>query len=70
MEKARAKSHQSVKEPLCPYIEPQVRVEVRDGNTEPQVKYIPQDNKRLNKHRQLKQASLEKRLAKQVRNNQ
>jgi hypothetical protein len=49
----------------CPYIEQQVRVVVKDGNTAPQVRYIPQDQARLDKHKQLKQVSLQKRKQRQ-----
>jgi hypothetical protein len=49
------------KEQLCLYNEQQVLVVEKGGSMAPQVRYILQDQARLNKHRQLKQASLERR---------
>jgi hypothetical protein len=54
-----------VKNNSCQYTEQLVRVVVKGGSTEPQVRYIQQDQARLDKHRQLKQRSLEQRKQRQ-----
>jgi hypothetical protein len=49
----------------CPYTEQLVRVVEKAGSMEIRERYIQQDSKRLNKHKQLKQASLLRRKQRQ-----
>jgi hypothetical protein len=53
------------KEQLCQYIEQLVPVAEKAGNTVKVVRYIQQEQARLDKHKQLKQASLERRKQRQ-----
>jgi hypothetical protein len=53
------------KEQKCQYIKQLVPVAEKVGSTVKVVRYIPQEQERLDKHKQLKQRSLEQRKQRQ-----